>query len=90
MTFREFVGSGSTGIIGLINIIVIPLLIGVVFLYFVAGVVNYFFVNGGDEKKRGEGKQFVLYGILGLTLMFTVWGIINIVLFTFSLAPTAP
>ncbi len=87
MTFKQFVGSGTEGVIGLINVIIVPLLIGVVFLYFVWGVVNYFFINGGDDKKREEGKQFVLWGILGITLMFTVWGIVNIVLSTFGLTP---
>lgn len=86
MTFKEFVGSGSTGIIGILNTIVVPVLFALAFLVFVYGVVLHFFIHGDDEGKRGEGRQFVLWGVLGMALMFSIWGVVNILLSTLNIA----
>ncbi len=42
-----------------------------------------------DETKRAEGRQFVLWGILGLVVLFSVWALVNILLSTFGIAPQA-
>ena len=90
MTFAQFVGSGSTGIIGVINTIVIPLIAALVFIVFIYGVVKYFFLNNnGDEAKLKEGRDFILWGILGLVALFSVWGIVNILLSTLGLTSNA-
>ena len=87
MTFAQFVGSGSTGIIGAINSAVVPFIFTLAFLVFIWGVVNYFFIHGDDEKKRVEGRQFVLWGILGMVVLFSVWGLVNMLLSTLGIAP---
>ncbi len=46
----------------------------VVFLW---GVFQ-FIRNAGDETKRQEGKDHILWGIVGFLIMFGVYGIINI------------
>lgn len=89
MTFAQFVGSGSTGIVGLLNTVVVPVIFAFAFAAFVWGVVSYFFLNGGDEKKRGEGRQFVFWGVLGMVVLFSVWGFVNLVLSTLGIAPAA-
>jgi hypothetical protein len=58
MTFAQFIGNGSTGIIGVLNIIVIPFIGALAFLFFVWSVVNYFFLNSGNDEKRKEGRGF--------------------------------
>ena len=84
MTFAQFVGSGSTGIIGVINTVVVPVIFALAFLYFVWGVAKYFFFSpsGKDSFSErggyGEGRQFVLWGILGLVVLFSVWGIVKL------------
>ena len=56
MTFAQFVGSGSEGIIGVINTVVVPLIGSLIFLVFIWGVVKYFFINNeGDTEKLKEG-----------------------------------
>ncbi|HUY62759.1 MAG TPA: hypothetical protein VMV50_03155 [Candidatus Paceibacterota bacterium] len=87
MTFAQFVGSGSTGIIGAINTVIVPLIFGLAFAYFIWGVVKYFFINGGDERSRIEGRQFVLWGVLAMALIFSIWGVLNILLSTLGIAP---
>lgn len=89
MTFAQFIGSGSTGIIGIINTVIVPLIFALAFLVFVWGVLKYFIFSGGDEGKRSEGRQFVLWGILGMVVLLSVWGFVNIVLSTLGIAPRA-
>lgn len=91
MTFKDFVGdtTGSgTGIIGAISNYVVPVIFAFAFASFVWGVMNYFFIHGDDEKKREEGRQFVLWGILGMVVLFSVWGFVNILLSTLGIAPS--
>ena len=85
MTFSGYVN----GIIGLLNTVVVPVIFALAFLAFVWGVVNYFFLGGTDEKKRGEGRQFVFWGLLGMLVLFSVWGLVNLLLSTLGIKPGA-
>lgn len=87
MTFATFVGSGSSGIIGIINTIVVPLIFALIFAVFIWGVVQYFFLKVDDEKARASGKQFVLWGVLGMVLLFSIWGLVNLLLSTLGIGP---
>ncbi len=89
MTFAQFIGSGSTGIIGLINTIVVPVIFALAFLVFIWGVVKYFFINGDDEEKHKEGRAFIFWGILGMVVLFSVWGFVNLLLSTLGIMPSA-
>lgn len=70
-TFRELV----EGILGLINI-VIPGLFAIVFVVIVWKIIDAWVINGGDPKKREEGKQLVLIGVVVFVLMVVTWGVI--------------
>jgi len=85
MTFATFVGSGTTGIIGILNAVVIPVIFALIFAVFFWGMVNYFFLHPDDEKARASGRQFALWGILALVVLFSVWGLVNILLSTLGL-----
>ena len=87
MTFAQYVGSGSTGIIGIINTVIVPVILALAFLVFIWGVIRYFFMSGGEEKKREEGRQFVLWGVLGMVLLFSVWGLVSLLLSTLGIMP---
>ena len=89
MTFAQFIGSGSTGVIGLINTVIVPVIFALSFLVFVWGVVNYFFISGGEEGKREEGRKFAMWGILGIVVLFSVWGLVSLLLSTLGIAPSA-
>lgn len=85
-TFAQFV----TGIIGIINIVIVPIIFALAFLAFIWGVVKYFFINnGGDEGKIAEGRKFVMWGIIGMVVIFSVWGLVNILLSTLGIMPRA-
>ena len=91
MTFAQFIegGNGSVGVIGLLSLVVVPVIFALAFLVFIWGVVKHFFLHPGDETKRAEGRQFVLWGILGMVVLFSVWGLVNLLLSTLGIAPAA-
>lgn len=63
-------------IIDIINII-IPVLFGTLFVYFIWKVIDAWIINAGDEKKRGEGKQYATVAVIVFVVMVSVWGIVN-------------
>jgi heme/copper-type cytochrome/quinol oxidase subunit 4 len=87
MTFKDYIGSGSTGIIGVLSTVIVPVIFAFAFAAFIWGIVNYFFLNGSEEAKRGEGRQFIFWGIIGMVVMFSVWGFVSILLSTLGIAP---
>lgn len=72
--------------IGEIVKIIIPILMLVAFMVFLWGVVKFIFA-GGDEEKRKTAKHYIVYGLIGLFVMVAVWGIIEVVLNTFTITP---
>jgi hypothetical protein len=45
-------------------------------LFFLWGVMK--FIRASDTTKKEEGKKFIMYGLLGLFVMTSLWGIISI------------
>ena len=82
MTFKDWVGSGNEGLIGIGNTIIIPLIFAAAFVVFIWGITNYFFLHVDNEEKRREGKAFIFWGVLGMVLLFSVWGVLNLLLST--------
>ncbi len=89
MTFAQFVGNSSSGLIGVLNTVVVPIIFTLAFAAFIWGVANYFLLHGGEEAKREEGKAFILWSIIGLVVLFSVWGFVNLLLSTLGIAPGA-
>jgi len=55
----------------------IPVLVGAALLLFMWGLVEYVLSAAGDAKK--ESKQRMLWGIIGLFVVTSIWGIVSIV-----------
>ena len=90
MTFAQFVGNSTnnTGIIGVFNTVIVPVIFALAFLAFIWGIMSYFFFHGGEEQKRTEGRQFILWGIIGMVVLFSVGGVVKILLSTLGIMPT--
>lgn len=73
-SFKELTAS----IVTLVNGSVVPLIYALAFLLFMVGMVRFFFLGG--EEGREKGKQFMLWGIIGFVVMFSVWGIVRLLL----------
>lgn len=59
----------------------------VALLYFFWGILK-FVMNAGEVSGRDEGKQSILWGLIGMFIMVSVFGIIKIILNTFGI-PTS-
>ena len=89
MTFAQFIGTSTTGIVGIISTVIVPFIGALAFFVFVWGVIKYFFLNNrGDETKLAEGRQFIFWGILGIVVLFSVWGFVSLMLSTLGIAPS--
>lgn len=69
----------SNSIIWIINYLLVPLLIAVAFIVFLYGVFLYFIKGGASEDAQKEGRQYVMYGVIGFVIIFSLWGLVNIV-----------
>ncbi len=76
-TIEGFIGKAQK----IMNLI-IPLLMVIVLAVFFWGVAK-FITAGGDENKRKEAKNYIIYGLIGMFVLVAWWGIIQIVLNTF-------
>lgn len=75
MTFNQFVNGF---VVGAIDGYIMPLLYAFAFLFFVYGIATHFFSS--SDEKRAEGRKFAFWGIIGLVVMFAVWGIVRLFL----------
>jgi uncharacterized membrane protein HdeD (DUF308 family) len=66
------------GIVSFVDSSVIPLLFALAFIFFLIGVARYFFSQSDEEREKG--RQFVIWGIIGLVVLFSLWGIVNLFL----------
>jgi hypothetical protein len=85
-TFKSFIGTSSSGIIGVLNTVVVPTIFTLAFGAFIWGVVNYFFLHGTEETKRKEGRYFILWGIIGMVVLVSVWTFVKLLLSTLGIA----
>ena len=61
---------------GLINAIV-PLLMVLAVAVFLWGIVKYITAGGNTEKEK-EARGYVIYGLIGIFVLVSFWGIIQI------------
>lgn len=85
---EAYIKGYSDSIIGVINVILVPTLIALAFIVFLWGVYNYFIYGADNEDKRKEGRTFVLYGVIGFVIIFSLWALVNILMGTLGLGPS--
>lgn len=57
----------------------IGILVGVALLVFFGGLAKFIFRVGGDENAVEEGKRIMIWGLIALFVMISVWGIISFI-----------
>jgi hypothetical protein len=75
----------SRVIIQIINPMMLLLAAGALVL-FLFGVVK-FIANAGDGEKRTEGREAIVWGLVGLVIIFGAYGLINLAAGAFDLGP---
>lgn len=61
-----------------LDVTVVPVIFAIAFLIFIWGVFQYFIAGAASEEKRDQGKQFVMWGLIGFVVMVSVWGLVNL------------
>ena len=77
------------GIIPLIGNIIgalTPIVVALALLYFFWGLAKYI-LAAGDEAKKDEGKNIMIWGVIALFVMVSIWGIIGLLGETFGIDP---
>ena len=54
------------------------LMFGLAMLAFFWGLAKYIF-NAGNEDKKEDGKSIMIWGVVALFIMASIWGIINFI-----------
>lgn len=70
-----YIDSILTGIRNILNA-ALPIIIAAAVVYFVYGIARY--VMSGDEAAKEAAKGKIIYGIIGLFVMVSVWGLVRI------------
>ncbi len=78
MTFADIVYGR---IVPIVDAVIIPFLYALAFLFFLFGIVRYFFSD--SEDKRKEGRAFAVSGIIALAVIFSVWGLVRLLMYSF-------
>lgn len=56
--------------------LVVPIMVGLAIIYFFWGLVQYI-RSAGDPKAAATGKSIMIYGIIAIFVMVSVWGIVG-------------
>lgn len=67
----------------------IKLLFALALVFFLWGVLE-FLMNPTEEEAKTKGKSHMLWGIIGMTIMFSVYGLMYLVLDTFQIEGINP
>jgi Type IV secretion system pilin len=82
------VNSLTAKIVGIGNI-VIYLLVSLAVIYIIWNTVQYFIKgNSGEENDRRKSGMGILWGIVGLAVILSIWGLVGILTNTFRTTPT--
>lgn len=62
--------------VGTVVEMIVPIVSLIVIIYFFWGLAKYV-LSAGDAEKAAEGKSIMIWGVLALFVMVTIWGIIG-------------
>ena len=79
---------------GFIDDVLIPLVFTLALLIFVWGMFRFFVYGAHSEEDRSKGRNLIMWSVIGLAFMVSIWGIVNIfaegVFGTSTVAPKLP
>jgi hypothetical protein len=61
---------------------VIPVLVILGVVYFIWGVITY--VISSDEEAKKSGRNRIIYGLIGLAVIVSLWGLVGVLTKTFG------
>lgn len=79
--FKDVIDLGTC----LIRNSIVPLLTGIAVVMFMYGMITYF-LNPNSVKEREEAKKYMLWALIGLFVLYSVTGILQIIRNTFGVS----
>ena len=67
---------------------IVPIIFALALLFFLWGLAK-FILSAGDESARKEGRNIMIWGIIALFIMVSVWGLVNLLVETFGVEDTS-
>ncbi len=68
---------------------VVPLLIAAAVVFFLWSVLKY--INSGDNAEaRAQAKALMIYGVIAIFVMVSLWGLVNVLADAFDLNDSVP
>jgi len=65
---------------------IVPTLIGFAVVFFIWGVAK-FILNADNKEEQARGRQLMIWGIVALFVMVSIWGLVAILGETFDIKP---
>ena len=62
---------------------VVPVLIVLAIIYFIVGVAKYI-MSAGDEESQKGARNMIIYGIIAIFAIVSVWGLVAVLQSTFG------
>lgn len=83
-TYAQKVGTILQDISDILNT-VIPILMILATLLFLWGIITYITASGDEEKLKGA-RTYIIWGLIGLFVMVSVWGLVQVLNNTFGIS----
>lgn len=68
---------------------VVPFLFTLATAAFIWGIIQYF-LNPDNEEKRKQGKSYMIWGLIALFVMVSMWGLVGVLTKTFGIQTLIP
>ncbi|MES2216024.1 MAG: hypothetical protein V4481_01875 [Patescibacteria group bacterium] len=68
----------------------IQILIAFAVIYIIYNVVRFLIVGADNEEKRASARSAILWGVVGLFVILSIWGLVRILTNTFRTDTTTP
>jgi hypothetical protein len=75
--------------VGSILSTIFPAFLAIAVFVVIYGILK-FIIHADDESERAKGRWALLWGIVGIFLMLSVWGLVWILVNTFGLSDNTP
>ncbi len=65
---------------------IVPVIIGLAVIYFIWGILKY--VTAGDAEDKSAARGYIIWGIIVIFVIVSIWGLVNLLSGTFRLNRT--
>lgn len=62
-----------------VNGTIIPLFFAIAILFLFVNVTRYFVIEAADAYKREEARTYIIYAVIALVFLTSLWGVINLI-----------